>query len=123
MSMMLPPATIERKTHTPERTPRSPCAPLTDPWLVLPKTFLSPPECPFDVASTDESTVAVLRVLVNALVENVMGTWPSVSASSLPRNTSAKSGALSGIGHTLLTVSQLMVTTLRSPLSRPSTSN
>jgi hypothetical protein len=39
--------------------------------LVLPNCSLSTPECPFEVANTEGGTLAVLRVLVYALVENV----------------------------------------------------
>jgi hypothetical protein len=39
--------------------------------LVLPNCSPSTPECPFEVANREGATLAVLRVLVYALVENV----------------------------------------------------
>lgn len=60
--------------------------------LVLPN-ILSIPECPFDVASTAESTVTVLRVFVCAVVGNVWVASAVPSTGANARNTSATPGA------------------------------
>lgn len=73
-----PPTTNPTNTPTPGLTPLIP-PPAPPPnkeeffifALVLPNCSLSTPECPFEVANTDGGTLAVLRVLVYALVENV----------------------------------------------------
>lgn len=120
------PATIPPATTAPNTSPLT-CTPaliLRPPLLVLPYPALSFSECPFDVASTKGSTVAVFMVFVCAEVVNVLGDCPRLTNSSLLfKNTNAKPGALTGITHSLVPVLQGMSTTLSAPLSRPSTSN
>ena len=74
-----PPPTNPTNTSTPGLTSLIP--PIASPnndrleffkfELVLPNCSLSVPECPFEVTNTDRATVAVLKVLVYVLVENV----------------------------------------------------
>jgi hypothetical protein len=76
-----------------------PCAPLL-PLLVLP-SLLFIPLCPFDVASTEGSTVAVFWVFVYADVEKVVEAAPLVSVDWPVRNTRANPGAGTGIWQVL----------------------
>jgi hypothetical protein len=99
-------------------------AELTLPGLVLPKYPLTlMPACPFDVAKTDGSTVAVFLVLVCTVVANVTVVPPppsdSVRALSV-RKTSAKAGPGTGIVQVLDEVSHAMVVIFSCPTGRPS---
>ena len=78
-----------------------PNAPLKLPWLVLPNSFLeSIPVCPFEVAKTEGSIVAVPAVFVKNVVENVVEGVPEFSVSSeVARKTRAAEGAGTTIEH------------------------
>lgn len=95
------------------------------PGLVLPSSparFAA--ECPFDVASTAGSAVAVLCDFVCAVVANVCVAVPKLTAGSeVSMKTSANPGAGTGTTHVLAVVSHEIVLTERSPLKRPSTWN
>ena len=69
-----------------------------NPRYVLPNC-LSAPECPFEVAKTLGATLAVLRVLVYADVENVRVAWPTERTGEEEKKTSAKPGAGTGMIH------------------------
>jgi hypothetical protein len=77
--------------------------------------------CPLDVASTDRSTVAVFRVLINVVVENV---WPGAAAVSEVRKTRAAPGAGAVKLQTGVPVAeeQVTVSTFSVPNGRPSDS-
>lgn len=70
------------------------------PLLVPPNFFLSFPECPFDVARTAGSIVAVPRVLVRAVVAKVLTSFGDDSERKLSlMKTSAKPGEGTGTLH------------------------
>ena len=100
--MATPPHSIALNATSVPTTRPSPnqTAPLVLPLLVLPplKVTRSDPECPFDVARTLASTVAVFTVLVYAVVANVTGSaGVSPLARSSEKKTRAKPGAGTGI--------------------------
>lgn len=68
---------------------------LIEPGLVLPILLRSLAVIPFELATTDGSTVAVLTVFVNAVVAKVTADGSCVAVDSV-RKTRANPGALTG---------------------------
>ena len=100
-----------------------PNAPLKLPLLVLPNSLLaSIPVCPFEVANTAGSTVAVPIVLVNTVVGKVREADPECSVNAEEedeRKTRAAQGAGTGMVH-VPGGEQEMVWMLSVPCKRPS---
>lgn len=93
--------------------------------LVLPNSLWELPPLPFEVDSAAGSTVAVLRVRVNAVVANVVLGAATLSVAEV-KNTSAAPGAGTVTTHVLLldpaTGEHVIVSTTSLPTGRPSDS-
>lgn len=97
-------------------------APFAPPWLVPPKAMAFLPPCPFDVASTDASTVTVFTVCVTIDVANVCvdAGPPASCCAASEKKTRAAPGAGTVISQLFCVWSHWTVSMLSAPFQVPS---